>query len=135
MNRNKKFAIYSLVTLLTSTSITAFSLSGIAKASEQTQAQLPSSAEHVVEIMMQAMMQMEMMDAEMMEALENAQDFDQEFLHQMTRHHRMATMMAGMVVNSAQHREIRTLAQNIVESQSAEIAQMQQLLQAMNNPN
>ena len=84
--------------------------------------------------MEQSMMQMEMMDREMMEALENAQNFDQEFLRQMTRHHQMATMMAGMVVNSAQHREIRNLAQNIIKSQSAEITQMQELLQAMNNP-
>lgn len=82
----------------------------------------------------QSMMQMEMMDREMMQALENTQDFDWEFLHQMTRHHQMATMMAGMVVNSAQHREIRNLAQNIIKSQSAEITQMQKLLQAMNNP-
>lgn len=85
--------------------------------------------------MEQSMMQMEMMDREMMEALENAQNFDQEFLRQMTRHHQMATMMAGMVVNSAQHREIRNLAQNIIKSQSAEIAQMQQLLQGMTTSN
>lgn len=83
----------------------------------------------------QSMMQMEMMDREMMESLENAQNFDREFLRQMTRHHQMATMMAGMVVNSAQHREIRNLAQNIIKSQSAEITQMQELLQAMNAPN
>lgn len=83
----------------------------------------------------QSMMQMEMMDKEMMEALENAQNFDQEFLRQMTRHHQMATMMAGMVVNSAQHREIRNLAQNIIKSQSAEIAQMQQLLQTITTSN
>ena len=82
----------------------------------------------------QSMMQMEMMDREMMESLKNAQDFDREFLRQMTRHHQTATMMAGMVVNSAQHREIRNLAQNIIKSQSAEITQMQKLLQAMNNP-
>ena len=106
MNKNKKFALYSLVALLTSTTITAFSLTDSAKAKEQTQAQLPRSAERGV---------------------------DQEFLRQMTRHHQMATMMAGLVVNSAQHREIRNLAENIIESQSAEIAQMQQLLQAMNN--
>ncbi|PSB30482.1 DUF305 domain-containing protein [Chlorogloea sp. CCALA 695] len=85
--------------------------------------------------MEQSMMQMEIMDREMMEALENAQNFDREFLRQMTRHHRMATMMAGMVVNSAQHREIRTLAQNIIKSQSEEITQMQQLLQAMTTSN
>ena len=68
------------------------------------------------------------MDREMMSALKNASDFDQEFLRQMTRHHQMATMMAGMVVNSAEHPEIRQLAQSIIKSQSAEIAQMQQLL-------
>lgn len=214
MNKNKKFAIYSLVALLTSASITAFSLTDRAKAQEQIQAQIPGSAERRMDMrtevdkpfiemmiphhqsanemaqmalsrakspevkklaqsiieeqtreieqmqawykqwygtevpttemnmgmhsgmdesMMQAMMQMEMMDREMMEALENAQDFDREFLRQMTRHHRTATMMAGLVVNSAQHREIRNLAENIIESQSAEIAQMQQLLQTMNN--
>lgn len=215
MNKNKKFAIYSLVALLISTSsITAFSLIDRAKAQEQIQAQIPRSAERRMDMrtevdkpfiemmiphhqsanemaqmalsrakspevkklaqsiieeqtreieqmqtwykqwygtevpttemnmgmdrgmdesMMQAMMQMEMMDREMMEALENAQDFDREFLRQMTRHHRTATMMAGLVVNSAQHREIRNLAENIIESQSAEIAQMQQLLQTMNN--
>ena len=81
--------------------------------------------------MAQSMMQMETMDREMMETLENAQNFDREFLRQMTRHHQMATMMAGMVVNSAQHRETRNLAQNIIKSQSAEIARMQQLLQTI----
>ena len=78
--------------------------------------------------MMMSMQQQDMMDREMMSALKNASDFDQEFLRQMTRHHQMATMMAGMVVNSAEHPEIRQLAQSIIKSQSAEIAQMQQLL-------
>lgn len=85
--------------------------------------------------MMMSMQHSNMMDREMLETLKNAPDFDQEFLRQMTRHHRMATMMAGMVVNSATHPEIRNLAQNIIRSQSAEIAQMQQLLQAINTPN
>lgn len=80
------------------------------------------------EQMMMSMQQQEKMDREMMAALENAPDFDPEFLRQMTRHHQMATMMAGMVVNSAQHPEIRNLAQSIISSQSAEIAQMEQLL-------
>lgn len=78
--------------------------------------------------MMMSMMQQDMMDKEMMTALKNATDFDQEFLRQMTRHHQMATMMAGMVANSAVHPETRKLAQDIIKSQSAEIAQMQQLL-------
>lgn len=80
------------------------------------------------EEMMMSMQQQEKMDREMMEALENAPDFDREFLRQMTRHHQTATMMAGMVVNSAEHPEIRNLAQSIIRSQSAEIAQMEQLL-------
>ena len=78
--------------------------------------------------MMMSMQQQEKMDREMMAALENAPDFEQEFLRQMTRHHQTATMMAGMVVNSAEHPEIRNLAQSIIRSQSAEIAQMEQLL-------
>ena len=84
------------------------------------------------EAMKISMQQQEMMDKEMMTALQNAPNFDQEFLRQMTRHHQMATMMAGMVGNSARHPEIRNLAQSIAKSQSTEIAQMQQLLQAMN---
>jgi uncharacterized protein (DUF305 family) len=80
------------------------------------------------EDMMTSIQQQEKMDREVMAALENAPDFEQEFLRQMTRHYQMATMMAGMVVSSAQHPEIRNLAQSIIRSQSAEIAQMEQLL-------
>ncbi len=77
--------------------------------------------------MMMSMQQQQMMSQEMMQALRSAPNFDQEFLQQMTRHHQMATMMAGMVVDSARHPEIRTLARNIVRSQNEEIAQMKQL--------
>ena len=77
--------------------------------------------------MVMSMQQQQMMSQEMMQALSNAPNFDQEFLRQMTRHHQMATMMAGMVVDSARHPEIRTLAQNIIRSQNEEIAQMKQL--------
>ncbi|MCW5318333.1 DUF305 domain-containing protein [Nostoc sp. KVJ3] len=78
---------------------------------------------------------MQQQNMEMMTSLQNSSDFDQEFLRQMTRHHRMATMMSGMVANSARHTEVRNLAQSIVKSQSTEIAQMQQLLQPMNTQN
>lgn len=80
------------------------------------------------EAMMVSMRQQEQMNQEMINALRNAPNTDQEFLRQMTRHHRMTTMMAGMVVDSATHPEIRNLAQNIVRSQNEEIAQMQQLM-------
>lgn len=64
-----------------------------------------------------------------LEALKAAPDFDREFIAQMIPHHQMAIMMSTMVVNSADHPEIRTLAQSITRSQSAEIKQMQQWYQ------
>ena len=80
------------------------------------------------EAMMISMRQQTQMNQEMISSLRNAPNVDQEFLRQMTRHHQMATMMAGMVVDSATHPETRNLAQNIVKSQNEEIAQMQQLM-------
>jgi uncharacterized protein (DUF305 family) len=77
---------------------------------------------------MNQMQHQDMMEEEMMSALQNADDFEREFLNQMIRHHSMASMMAGMVVNSAEHQEIRQLAQTIVRDQNEEIAQMRQLL-------
>lgn len=62
-------------------------------------------------------------------ALKQASDFDREFLEQMIPHHQMAVMMSTMVSSSATHPEIRTLAQSIIRSQSAEIEQMQQWYQ------
>jgi uncharacterized protein (DUF305 family) len=88
----------------------------------------PMMQEMMSQPMMMSMQQQEQMDQEMMTALENAENFDQEFLRQMARHHQTATMMAGMVVDSAEHPETRALAQRIIEDQSEEIAQMQQLL-------
>ncbi|HEY9604576.1 MAG TPA: DUF305 domain-containing protein, partial [Allocoleopsis sp.] len=60
-----------------------------------------------------------------LDALKNAPDFDKEFIRQMIPHHQMAVHMASMVLDS-QHPELRTLAQNIIKSQTAEIEQMQQ---------
>lgn len=81
--------------------------------------------------MMTAMQHQEMMDREMMVALKNASNFDREFLRQMTSHHEMALMMAGMVVDSAAHPETRKLAESIIQSQSAEINKMGQLAQTI----
>ena len=58
-------------------------------------------------------------------ALKKAPDFDKEFVQQMIPHHQMGVMMAKMASERASHPEIRTLAQSIITSQSAEIAQMQ----------
>jgi uncharacterized protein (DUF305 family) len=63
-----------------------------------------------------------------LEALKNAPDFDKEFIRQMIPHHQMAVHMASMVLDS-QHPELRTLGQNIIKSQTAEINQMQQWYQ------
>ncbi|MEG3841837.1 DUF305 domain-containing protein [Microcoleus sp. herbarium14] len=60
-----------------------------------------------------------------LDALKKAPDFDKEFVRQMIPHHQMAVMMAKMASERASRPEIRTLAQSMIASQSAEIAQMQ----------
>jgi uncharacterized protein (DUF305 family) len=59
-----------------------------------------------------------------MDALKTASDFDKEFVRQMVPHHQMAVMMAQMASGRSTRPEIRTLAQSIIKSQNAEIAQM-----------
>lgn len=58
-------------------------------------------------------------------SLKQASDFDREFIRQMIPHHQMAVMMSSMIMNS-EHPELRSLAQSIIESQTAEIRRMQQ---------
>jgi len=65
-------------------------------------------------------------------ALKQAPDFDKEFVRQMIPHHQMAVMMAQMASGRAARPEIRTLAQSIIKSENAEIAQMQGWQQAWN---
>jgi uncharacterized protein (DUF305 family) len=60
-----------------------------------------------------------------LEALKNAPDFDKAFIEQMIPHHKMAVMMAGMVLDS-DRTEIRELAKSIIQTQSDEIEQMRQ---------
>ena len=67
-----------------------------------------------------------------LDALKAAPDFDNEFVRQMILHHQMAVMMAQMVSERATHPEISTLAQSIITSQSAEIAQMKEWQQDWN---
>jgi uncharacterized protein (DUF305 family) len=65
-------------------------------------------------------------DMGMMERLQNARgdEFDRLFLQMMHDHHRGAIAMAELVPDRATHRELKTLAQNIMASQEAEIMQM-----------
>ncbi len=58
------------------------------------------------------------------EKLENAENFDKEFLEQMIPHHEMAIMMAQTLLRTTSRNEMESLAENIINAQSAEIAQM-----------
>ncbi len=53
-----------------------------------------------------------------------AAEFDREFMTQMIPHHEMAIMMAQMLQASTARDEMKTLAENIITSQSNEITKM-----------
>jgi uncharacterized protein (DUF305 family) len=55
-------------------------------------------------------------------------DFDRMFLQMMIPHHEAAIAMAEQALTQAQHPEIKTLAQNIITTQRAEIGEMQSYL-------
>lgn len=54
----------------------------------------------------------------------NAKDFDKAFVEQMIPHHQMAIMMAQMLLRTTSREEMKTLAQNIIETQSKEVEDM-----------
>jgi uncharacterized protein (DUF305 family) len=56
--------------------------------------------------------------------LRDASSFDKAFIEQMIPHHQMAIMMGQMVMQNAEHGEIRELGSSIVQSQSAEVEMM-----------
>lgn len=68
---------------------------------------------------------MHMGGSEEMRALENTTDFDKAFIEAMIPHHQLAVMMAQMLKSGTSRSEMLTLADNIIESQSKEIEQMQ----------
>lgn len=57
-------------------------------------------------------------------ALEAAPVFDKEFIEQMIPHHQMAVMMARMLLSRSGRPEMDTLAEAIIQTQTAEIEQM-----------
>lgn len=73
-----------------------------------------------------------MLTEEQMTALGNAQgaDFDKLYLEGMIGHHEGALQMAKMIENSS-NSEAKTLASNVISSQSAEIEKMKQMLAAL----
>jgi uncharacterized protein (DUF305 family) len=74
-------------------------------------------------MMMEGMTHMNSMSGDM-EALRNSKNFDVEFIRQMIPHHEMAVMMAQMLQASTNRPEMKTLAENIITSQTQEIEQM-----------
>ncbi|GAA2814926.1 DUF305 domain-containing protein [Saccharopolyspora taberi] len=71
-----------------------------------------------------------MMSADDMAALERAQgpEFDRMWLQMMVEHHRGAVEMAGTELRDGQHAEAKAMARQIVDSQQAEIDEMNALL-------
>ncbi len=65
------------------------------------------------------------MMAAQVQKLTTATDSDRVFLEEMIPHHKMALMMTSHIVDSDRP-ELRTLAKNIMQSQSAEIDRMRQ---------
>ena len=59
------------------------------------------------------------------QALQSAPDFDKAFIEAMVQHHQLAVIMAQMLKAGTNRPEMLTLANNITESQSKEIEQMQ----------
>ncbi len=57
-------------------------------------------------------------------------EFDRVFIQQMIPHHEMAVMMASMLAASTERDEMKTLADNIITSQSREIEMMRSWLVA-----
>ena len=49
-----------------------------------------------------------------LESLENAEDFDKEFIEQMVPHHQMALMMVSMMLQGTERKEMKKLAQDIL---------------------
>ena len=57
--------------------------------------------------------------------LRNAKNFDQVFIKEMIPHHEMAVVMAKNLVPNSKQPEMKTLAQEIIQSQTKEINEMQ----------
>jgi uncharacterized protein (DUF305 family) len=68
---------------------------------------------------------MHMGGREDMQTLQTANDFDKAFIEAMIPHHQLAVMMAQMLRAGTNRPEMLSLADNIIESQSEEIREMQ----------
>lgn len=68
-------------------------------------------------------------DTEVLKSV-SASEFDREFIEQMIPHHEMAIMMAQMLAASTERSEMKTLADQIITSQSREIEMMRSWLES-----
>ena len=82
--------------------------------------------------MMHDMPGMSMSDMTALQSLKG-DAFDKQFLNMMRMHHQGAVAMAQLVPSRATHTEVKTLAQNIITSQSAEIKQFESWLMTWYN--
>lgn len=64
------------------------------------------------------------MDMSQMQSMKNGRDFDAMFIDMMVPHHESAVAMSQDALGKAQHPEIKTLAQQIIDEQTKEIDQM-----------
>lgn len=78
-------------------------------------------------------MHMGMMGNEMdLKNLEEAVDFDKEFVSEMIPHHQMAVMMASMLKSGTARPEMKKLSDDIITAQTSEIALMRGWLREWN---
>lgn len=68
-------------------------------------------------------------------SLEQAEDFDREFIEQMIPHHQMAVMMANMLKGGTERKEMKKLADDIISAQSDEITLMRGWLRVWGDEN
>ena len=80
----------------------------------------------------QSGMNMGMGDMAKLESL-TGDAFDQEFMTQMRMHHQSALDMARLVPDRATHAELKTLGENIIRTQTAEIQQFETWLKSWYN--
>jgi len=65
------------------------------------------------------------MEQEIADLCATTENFDLAFIEAMVPHHQTAVMMAQMATMRAEHPELQTLAQTMIDDQQREIAQMQ----------
>ena len=71
------------------------------------------------------------MDDSSMQSMKPGRDYDLMFINMMVPHHEAAVSMAREALGRAEHQQIKTLAQQIIDAQTKEIAQMKTWKEAL----